>query len=86
MAPGKAKGRAQRPRRESDATHKNVLKKLVRNGHSAIGYVPYVACKTEFFFVQLESEESNLNASLFSWLSSRDVSLESLCLDHFTGG
>jgi hypothetical protein len=41
---------------------------------------------SDFFFVQLESEESNLNASLFSWLSSRDVSLESLCVDHLTGG
>jgi hypothetical protein len=42
--------------------------------------------KSEFFFVQLESEESNLNASLFSWLVSRDHSLESLCVDHLTGG
>jgi hypothetical protein len=42
--------------------------------------------KSEFFFVQLESEESNLNASLFSWLSSGDDSLESLCVDHLTGG
>ena len=42
--------------------------------------------KSEFFFVQFESEESNLNASLFSWLSSRDASLESLCVDHLTGG
>ena len=42
--------------------------------------------KSEFFFAQLESEESNLNASLFSWLSSRDASLESLCVDHLSGG
>lgn len=42
--------------------------------------------KSEFFYVQLESEESNLNASLFSWLLSRDASLESLCVDHLTGG
>jgi hypothetical protein len=42
--------------------------------------------KSEFFFVQLESEESNLNASLFSWLSSKNALLESLCVDHLTGG
>ncbi len=42
--------------------------------------------KSNFFFVQLESEESNLNASLFSWLLSRNASLESLCVDHLTGG
>lgn len=42
--------------------------------------------KTEFFYVQLESEEANLNASLFSWSATNDDVLESLCVDHLTGG
>lgn len=42
--------------------------------------------KFEFLIVQLESEEANLNASLFSWSHLRDSSLESVCVDHLTGG
>lgn len=42
--------------------------------------------KFEFLIVQLESEESNLNASLFSWAAVADSRVESMCIDHLTGG
>ncbi len=42
--------------------------------------------KAEFFIAQLESEESNLNASMFCWSNLTNSSLQSIGVDHLTGG
>ena len=77
--------------RNFEVIHQNLIKAGDVKFVDLASLVDSSQSQIQLFIVQLESEESNLNATLFSWTTLRGMgechsSLEAVCVDHLTGG